>query len=470
MRKMTFGYGFGALAAVTACLGSARAGSLLDDDLEFVSFPPGFKWCVGVSSHQHEGMNINSDWWAFEQDHDDVPESGVAVDHWNRFREDHRLAKNLGVSQFRMTLEWARIEPREGVVDAGAVEHYREAVAHLEGLGIEPLLTLHQLTLPKWFEDRGGFSWEGAPQAFARFARLAATRIAPRVRWWTTSVDGAIHLFVGHATDLIPPSRNDIASLGPAIVGFLRTHAAAYRALHEARKGSNHPVQVGIVHFVRLFDPKRVWNPIDHLGARMLNQAFNWMLSDAIQTGRVRLSIPFTFHLDERIPEARGTQDFIGINYYTRNLVELNPLQGDLPGQIAHALTAVRPGAPVTDMGWEIYPRGMYRTLMEARRRYPGVPFYITEGGLADATDDLRPAYMRSYLGELRRAMDADVPVLGYCHWSLTDNFEWREGFVPRFGLYGVDYETLQRTPRPSARLVRDISLANGFWRQSARK
>jgi len=421
---------------------------------ESLRFPPNFRWCVATSAHQIEGGNNNSDWWDYEQ----IPgaikngeKSGLACDHWNRLEEDVRLIQDLGVGTYRFSVEWAKIEPRQGEWDWDAIRHYQHEIALLRQAGIEPMVTLHHFTLPRWVRALGGWEWAGAPRAFAHFAGLMYEALGADVRDWITFNEPMVNLVSGYLAGIGPPAKKvGLEETVVPIRGMLLAHASAYRTLHDM--AGKRPVRVGLAHHVRIFDPKHRLSWLDKKGARILDQVFNWAFIDAVETGNLRLSIPFALKMNETIPGLKGTQDFLGVNYYTRDIVDFSikspPLFLD---------RIVRPGAPINDMNWEIYPLGFYRVLKHLASRYPGKPIIVTENGIADSRDDRRMAFLDSHLKFMHRAIEEGVPVEGYCHWSLMDNFEWNEGFGPRFGLYEVDYATFKRTPRASAYHYRRI-------------
>jgi beta-glucosidase len=423
-------------------------------------FPSGFKWCVSTAAHQIEGYNSNSDWWDFEKLPGKIKRgetSGAACDHWNRLAEDTALIKQLGVKQYRFSIEWAKIEPSPGKWDLTAVQHYRQELALLEANGIEPMITLHHFTMPRWLRAQGGWEWAGAPEAFARYTRFVYTQIAPEVRDWITINEPMVHLLGGYYVGLTPPGIKDMKRIVAPLRGLIRSHAAAYHALHEEASRIHRDVRVGIAHHLRVIEPDSPFNPFLHMIASAMDWAANWSFGEACESGHLVISIPTMIDIDEMIPEAAHTQDFIGVNYYSRDMVSFtvgSPLTIEL---------IVHEGSPVNDLGWEIYPQGFYRVLKGAQEHFPGKPILVTENGVADVRDAQRPEFIRSHLSALHRAMSEGVPVEGYCHWSLMDNFEWIEGFAPRFGLYAVDYATQKRTPRPSARIFSEITHDNGF-------
>ncbi len=424
-------------------------------------FPEKFRWCVATAAHQIEGYNTESDWWDFEQIPGNIKNgdhSGAACDHWNRLEQDTALLQELGVQQYRFSIEWAKLEPREGEIDLDVILHYRRELQLLKDAGIEPMVTLHHFTLPRWVREKGGWEWNGSVQAFKRFTEVVVNEIAPDVRDFITINEPIIHLVIGYLGNRAPHSTPGLPGLKAALPNLLRAHAVSYHALHrQARHAGITDRRVGVAHHLRVFRPKRPWYFLDIMGASILSKASNWSFFDAIETGRLQVNIPFLLDINERIAGLKGTQDFIGINYYTRDVVNFN-FQGPLLMSLE-----VLPNRPTTDVHWEIFPEGFGMVVEAAAKRAPGKPILITENGLADHADTQRAQFLKSHLWELHRLIQKGVPIQGYCHWSLMDNFEWSEGFEPRFGLYEVDYETQERKARPSARLYKHIIQENGL-------
>lgn len=422
-------------------------------------FPDGFRWCAATAAHQIEGYNSNSDWWDWELIPGKVKNgehSGPACDHWNRVQEDVAILRDLGMKTYRFSVEWAKIEPQPGVFDHDVITHYRNELRLLSEAGIEPMITLHHFTFPKWVRAQGGWEWDGIQEAFARYADVVITQIGPDVVDWITINEPYVHILGGYYVGLTPPGETRaMKDLVPVVEGLLKSHALAYRTLHASAVRLNRKIRVGFAHHLRVIEPHRRTNPIDSSVARSMHRVLNWSISDAIQTGKLVMKISPLLSEERDLPELLGTEDFIGVNYYTRDFISYSVKSG---------VTFHPPDtAPKNDLGWEIYPEGIYQLLTELANRYPGKPVFITENGLADSTDTQRPQFIQGHLSEVHRAITAGVPVEGYCHWSLMDNFEWVEGFEPRFGLFEVDYSTFKRSPRPSAFLYEGIARSNAL-------
>ncbi len=425
-----------------------------------LDFPPGFLWGTCTSAHQVEGENDNNQWWAWEQ----VPgrvwhdqRSGAACKWWTRAEEDLATAAMWGQNAHRLSIEWSRIEPREGEFAAAPVERYRRLLGRMRELGIEPMVTLHHYTHPLWLEAQGGWLNPETVGRFERFAEYAAHSLGDLVRLWCTVNEPVLFAMFGYRDGIWPPGQHSLLASLRVLRNLLLGHAAAYHAVHRARPGA----QVGLVAHIHLLDPANPASRLDRAATWPLNYLANELQLRAIADGR--LAFPLTLG-GRRVPALAGTSDFIGLNHYTRELVAFDARR---PGDLFARRFSV-PGAERNDPGWhdhfgDIYPEGLYRCLM-AYARF-GKPLYVTENGWADAADSRRPRALVAHLAQMWRAIADGAPVRGYYHWSLVDNFEWAEGWSARFGLIEVDPETQARRPRPSAQLYAKIARANAIDR-----
>jgi beta-glucosidase len=392
--------------------------------------PDGFLWGVSTSAHQIEGGNQWSDWARFERDRE---ASGEASGHWDRVAEDVGLIEALGANAYRFSIEWSRLEPVEGEWSEEAWEHYADEVRQLRAAGIEPMVTLLHFTLPAWLADRGGLTAEDFPQRFGRFAAEAAHRLGDEVTLWCTLNEPNVQMIQGYVEGIWPPGVRDTAQASQAFAGLVRAHAAAAAAVRANDTESSIGMAVNLI----VFDPWSQWSLLDWIASRQADSGFNWAFHNSVREGRILFELAGFPPLDEPLEGLAGSTDWLGVNYYRRNMVRF-----DLG---APGLVELRPGpGELSDSGVEIYPEGLLRLLRRAWKRY-GKPIYITENGVSDAADRLRAGYLRGHATAVARALDEGIPVRGYFHWSLLDNFEWTEGFGPRFGLYRVDYETLGR-------------------------
>jgi len=387
-------------------------------------FPDRFLFGCATSATQIEGGCRAIDWWQFARErgriaHGDVPD--VACDHWNRVAEDTELLVRLGVGAHRLSIEWGRIEPEVERFDDDALEHYRAELVGLANAGIEPMLTLHHFSLPSWLAARGGVLAPEFPERLAAFARRAARTLGEHVKHWVTINEPNVLVAQGYLLKLWPPGVSDPRLVPRAVWNLRRAHVAAYRAIHELVPNA----EVGLAHHMRIATPAS--NALlDRAAARALDLTFNALFLD--------------------LP-----QDFIGLNYYSRDIVSFDASRANE----LFAERSVPAFAPVSDLGWELYAEGLGVLLRRLEKR--GKPLWITENGIADAADTRRASFIRAHLAEVARAIGDGVDVRGYLHWSLLDNFEWAEGYAPRFGLYAVDYATQTRSLRPSGEVYAQI-------------
>ena len=428
-------------------------------------FPPDFLFGTATSATQVEGRCEGTDWLAFASEpgrikNGDSP--AVACDHWNRFREDVALQARMGMGAHRLSIEWARVEPRPGEIDGSALDHYREVFGALRDAKIEPMVTLHHFSLPLWMVERGGLLAAELPERLARFTSEVVRALGDLCTLWITINEPSVLAAHAYLLGVWPPARKDPVAAVRAHHRMLEAHVAMYRAAHDADRAGK--ARVGVAHHLRAVQPERPDRIADRAAAALMRRTFNDAFALALVEGRM-----YGGALDRRrgergfrVTDARGTQDFFGINYYSRDVVRFS---------VAHAgemfvARGVPPGAPVSDLGWEIFPRGL-GTLARAWAARSGLPVYVTENGIADAADTRRASFLVDHLAELEAAIADGVDVRGYFHWALLDNFEWAEGYAPRFGLAAVDYATQERRLRSSGELYGRIARARALPRET---
>ena len=424
------------------------------DDLAH-RFRDDFLWGAATAAHQVEGGNKNNDWWEWEQLPGKVKNgdrSGEACEHYARYPQDFELIRQMGHNAHRLSIEWSRVFPEPGVVDGEAVAHYRDVLETMRRLRLTPLVSLHHFTNPLWLARRGGWEEESAIQAFGQFAALCAREYGDLVQVWTTFNEPNVYAYESYILGYWPPERRDFRAAVRVMRHIARAHAAAYEELKAGPHGSS--AVVGIAQHMRVFEPWRRWSPLDRVAAALPASGFNHWFLRVFTEGRAR----FPPGLRGRVPEAAGTLDYIGLNYYSRDMVAFSPTAP----QNLFSRTFPRPGSEVSDYAMEVYPQGIRTLLVELAQRY-GKPLYITENGVADRTDSLRPRALVAHLAEAARAVRQGVDLRGYLHWSTMDNFEWAEGYDMRFGLMEVDFKTQERKPRPSAALYSRLIGQNGL-------
>lgn len=433
------------------------------------TMPEAFLWGTATSAHQVEGYNTASDWWHWETlGHIDRGESsGAACDHRNRFREDLRLVADLGMNSYRFSIEWARIEPSEGRWDASALDWYEALISECERLGLMPVATLHHFTLPHWVAERGGLIWPEFAERFDRYVTQVVGKLGARIPMWCT-FNEPVNLAVGsYLGGYMPPALRSARKTSLAIRHLIRAHRLAYARIHgqssDSRRGpwKEFSLRVGIAHNMLDVQPyhfeEQPASRVERVLARQIDRFYNWSMLDALCGRPARFRIPFLIpEVSRDVESDRPCLDFLGVNFYTRLYVSLTPIPGGEPGgKCCLNFGFSRPGVEASDLGWEFAPAGFARIL----RGLAGysLPIYITENGLADAEDVYRKRYVREHLLEVAEAITSGIDIRGYFYWSVLDNFEWIKGFAPRFGLYGVDYQTQERTIRPSAEWLRDV-------------
>jgi beta-glucosidase len=408
-------------------------------------FPPDFLWGTATSSHQVEGNHNNNAWWLWEQEESHIlkgEKSGLACDWWENAEADLDRATEMGTNAHRFSLEWSRIEPEPSHFDEAALARYREILQAMYHRDIEPMVTLHHFTLPQWLVEKGDFGSEIVVDYFRRYTAKVVDVLGDLIPKWVTINEPQVFTAFRYLDDAFPaPARRGWSAAFEATRNMLRCHAVAYHTIKDA-----HPK--ALVGVAKQYRPIEAWpegNFFDRWWAKRLHWVFNDMWMDSMADGRLRFPIG-----RGKIENLAGTFDFVGINYYSRSLVRFPPRAGklyelDLP-----------PGAEaVDDNFFEVYPSGLFRGI-KAYMKYKK-PIYITENGLPDIEDKIRPSFILRHLREVWRAISFNFPVMGYYHWSLVDNFEWERGWTQRFGLIEMDPESQERRLRPSAELYSEI-------------
>lgn len=420
-----------------------------------LQFPEDFLWGVSTAAHQVEGGNCNqwSDWELAGRIRSG-DKCGKACDWWENAERDFDIACDLGMKALRLSLEWSRIEPEEGCFDSTALQRYRQMLEGLHQRGIEPIVCLHHFTNPRWFERRGAFLRTDAPQLFERFTREVAKAVGDLCRFWVTFNEPNVYAACGYVLGEFPPGRKG-QLLNALRVNRIqaRAHVLAYRALHqmvpEARVG-------WAQHYV-------VFEPVPGMASRwvagLLDLLFNHTFFDLIESGR--FGFPFGL-LNGREKEAKGCCDFVGLNVYSRFHVAFDIQMPSTFFANVFVPAHVPQGDPGVDRPYgEAYPQAIRQAVERAARL--GKPIYIMENGVPDAADQIRPWLIVNVLRELHGLIAQHYDIRGYLHWTLTDNFEWNEGWKLRFGLVALDPETQQRTLRSSATLFSEIIRDNGL-------
>lgn len=416
------------------------------------SFPFSFLWGTATSSHQVEGDNRHNDWWAWEQAGRVKEPSGRACDQYRLYKEDISLISELGHNGHRFSIEWSRIEPEEDRWNDDALVHYENILKELIRRGIEPVVTLHHFTNPQWFAARGGWLASDCVHYFVRYVERVVHALGRHVKIWITINEPLIFLYHGYFSGQWPPGVQSFDDALQVFRHLLAGHLAAYRTIHKIyQRAFQKPVWISIAHHLMCFTPCRPASFGDRLSAFLRDWFSNHLFVDAALSGFLFFPSMFCEFLS-----TRHALDFLGINYYARDFIRFAGLyQGNTLGQICEKKHHEREIRETNSLGWEVYPEGIYQVLKSLGRYH--LPVLITENGICTEQDDQRVRFIREHLEQVERARQQGIPVVGYFHWSLLDNFEWAEGFGPRFGIVEVDYKTQERKVRPSAQVLTEI-------------
>jgi len=419
-------------------------------------FPPGFLWGVSTASYQVEGFNHNSQWadWEHSGRIKSGDRSGAACDWWINAEPDFDLANSLGINALRLSLEWSRIEPEKDRWDPAALHRYRELMEGLARRGIRPIVCLHHFTHPRWFEQQGGFLHPEASSLFERYTRHVVSALGDLCRSWLTFNEPNVYAAFGYVLGEFPPGQTgQIGAAIRVISAQARCHLAAYRAIHELQPEA----QVGWAQHFVVFEP--VATMVDRWVAGLLHGTFNETFIRLLEHGR--FDFPFNL-LDGNAADVKGACDFVGLNVYGRLHVAFDARNvGQLFGRI-FVPGHVPQGDPGVDRPYgEAYPQAVRVAVKGAAQLRK--PIYVLENGVPDAQDRIRPWLIVNVVKELHSLIREGYDIRGYFHWTLTDNFEWTEGWKLRFGLIQLDPATQRRTPRPSARLYAEIARNNAL-------
>ncbi|WP_020654728.1 glycoside hydrolase family 1 protein [Massilia niastensis] len=408
-------------------------------------FPKGFLWGAAIAGHQAEGDNVNSDAWFLEnlQPTEFKEPSGSAVDHYRLFDQDIAMLASVGLNTFRFSIEWARVEPVEGMFSVAALEHYRDVLQACRKRGIKTAVSFNHFINPRWFAARGGWEAEGAPQLFARYCDKVARHLGHLMDVATTFNEPNLpRLLFGIPGPLAgmadnPRMREMLGKAGQLSgtgkfsawifgdfakieAGLLQGHELGYKAI----KAVHPKLPVGLS--IAIADDQAV-DGGEAMRDRKRAIAYEPWFKAVTQHG-----------------------DFIGVQTYTRELI---------------GPEGVRPppkGAEITSGHMEYYPQALEATIRYTAQNVK-LPIYVTENGISTEDDTRRVAYIGTAVQSVAKCLKDGIDVRGYIHWSLVDNFEWIFGYGPRFGLISVDRSTMKRTIKPSAWVLGKIARANGI-------
>ncbi len=429
-------------------------------------FPDGFLFGVATSAFQIEGA-LDADgrgpsiWDRFAGESGDTGER--ACDHYRRWREDVELLGELGVNAYRFSLAWPRLFPTGGApLEPRGLAHYDRLIDALLERGIEPVVTLFHWDLPQALQDEGGWRNRDTVEAFAEYARTCFDAYGDRVRRWITINEPWVHGILGHFDGIHAPGEKDLRGAVQAIHHLLVAHGRAAQELRSGETGiafSLFPTYPASDHDA---DREAAWICDGYHNRWFLDAVLKGSYPDDMRELFAQRVGPLEFVLDGDLDTIAGG-DFVGVNYYSRGVVRAAPGKQPFPYEVVSAREV---NVPLTDGGYEIAPAALTDLLVRLRADYGDIPILITENGAIyrDAPHDPgRVAFLDDHLRAVHDAIEQDVPVRGYFHWSFMDNFEWALGYEPRFGLVHIDYETQARTVKDSGLRYAEIARSNAL-------
>jgi beta-glucosidase len=417
-------------------------------------FPQDFLWGTATAAYQIEGADMEdgksaSIWTAFSHTPGTTAEGhtgDIACDHYHRYEEDVMLIKELGTNAYRFSIAWSRVLPNgNGPVNEKGLDFYRRLVDRLLENYITPFITLYHWDLPLSLQEKiGGWESKDIAQYFGDYASVIYKALGDRVKYWVTLNEPFCSAHIGYSLGDFAPGQKNIKKALNVAHNLLRAHGEAVIRFRESVPQG----QIGLVNVANIIEPAS-GSEEDFRSAFLFNQISNdWFFLPLLESRYPEEAFRFLSDLglapvieSDDMKIIAQKPDFWGINYYTRNRKKL-----DLNAPVF--FVDVSPEMETTEMGWEIYPEGLYLMLKNSFERYGNIPLYITENGMADKdvlmngviNDERRIGYLKSHIEATRRAIRDGVDVRGYFVWSLMDNFEWASGYNKRFGLVYTDY------------------------------
>jgi beta-glucosidase len=384
------------------------------------TFPDGFMWGTATAAHQVEGGNWNNDWWMWEHTPGSgcTEPSGDACDQWHRYPDDIAIIKECGFNAYRFSIEWSRIEPEQGMWSTAAIDHYRRVCECCLEAGLAPMVTFHHFTTPRWVAHYGGWCDPDTADRFAYFCERAGKALGDVIRSAATFNEPNVVAMMGYQAGVFPPGRRDVQMRREVTDIQLDAHRKARAVLKGVGK---FPVGLTL-------------------------SMTDWV---ALDGGEDRVARYRRSGEDPWLEVARD-DDYLGVQTYSRARVT-----GDGP-------LGNEDGVPLTQMGYEEWPPALANTIRRAAEVVgPDVPLIVTENGISTDDDTRRISFVHAALQGVLDCIAEGIDVRGYVYWSLLDNFEWAFGYMPKFGLIGVDRHTFTRTPKPSAAWLGGVARAN---------
>ena len=422
-----------------------------------MKLPENFLIGAATAAHQVEGNNIHSDLWAMEHmKHTSFIEPSLdAVDHYNRYEKDIKLMADAGLNAYRFSIEWARIEPEEGHFDSEAVDHYKAVIACCKKYGIEPFVTLHHFSSPKWLISKGGWEASTTPEDFAHYVRFIIGELGSELHYICTINEANMGIQVAAIAERY--KRQMMAQMqaaqsgGNSADGSVQVGINLQKMMEGQKAAAAENLEVFGVEKVENFTSMRTRE-----GDLLILKAHE-LAKKEIKALYPDIKVGLTLSLHDIQPQEDGMErakkewdeefmhylpyikddDFLGVQNYTRSLIGAD---GQLPNP---------DGAELTQMNYEFYPEALEHVLRKVAKDFHG-DLYVTENGIATADDTRRVAFIDTALKGIVSCINDGLPVKSYFHWSLLDNFEWQKGYAMNFGLIAVNRETMQRTPKPS--------------------
>jgi beta-glucosidase len=450
---------------------------MLTDQRNLLTFPPEFIWGAATSAYQIEGApdadgKGRSIWDVYAHTPGKTYQGAhgdTAAGHYHRWREDIALMQALGLQAYRFSVSWPRILPAgSGEFNPKGLDFYDRLIDGLLAAGIQPVVTLYHWDLPQALQEAGGWTNRALAQHFADYAAVLARRFGDRVGYWITHNEPWVIAIIGHLTGQVAPGLQDLTATVHAVHHLLLSHGLAVQAI---RANLPRPAPVGIALNLSPVYPASD-SAEDTAAAHLFDGVLNRLFLQPVFKGEYPHDLvdkfePYFPAIEPGdLPIIAAPLDFLGVNYYTRAVIQHDPGDPLLSFRQIHP-----PGNEYSQM-WEIYPEGLYELLMRLHRDYPGQQIFITENGIcvADAADldrrvrdRRRIEYLSAHLAQAHRAIQHGAPVFGYLVWSLMDNFEWSFGYRMRFGLIHIDFDTQERVIKDSGFWFRDVIRRNGL-------
>lgn len=416
-----------------------------------LNFPKNFIWGAGSSAQQVEGDCFNNSWHRWQQEKK-LQKAGIACNQWNleQFRNDCKLMQSIGLTAYRFSIEWSKLEPAEGIFDQDGFDHYEALCQELVAQGIRPVITLHHYTDPLWFVDQGAFEKQENIRYYVRFCTEIFKQLNKYQPLWLTFNSPASYAINSYHRGTRPPGKNSMQTAMEVLANMLHAHASAYQAM----KNIDQKSEIGILHNIFHIEVGNRYNPFDHLARYLANKLSHTCIYDFFTTGIFSIHIPGMVRVTTHNEKAHASLDFIGLNYYSHGYMHW------FKPQAAH--DEIQTDNPQ----YTIYAEGLYSAIEELDacivqplKKINGkeMPIYVTENGIATTDDAKRDLFFKRTMYALAQACKK-FNVVGYVHWAFMDNYEWGS-YEKKYGIFSVDFKTQQRLLKPgSSHFVQTIA------------